>query len=137
MKRRSGGEEERRIGEEEERRRDEEEERRRGGGEERRRGGEEERRRGGEEERRIGVKEERRKGGGGKALFLVTQVLEIPAGGRGFRLVHITHDLLLIRLHYTPMCLNKTTLGSVYCVLSVGTNFTISHLYNMSISGNV
>ena len=46
-----------------------------------------ERRRGGEEERSKGGKEERVRGGGGRALFLVMQVLEIPAGGRGFRLV--------------------------------------------------
>ena len=29
------------------------------------------------------------RGGGGGALFLVMQVLEIPAGGRGFPLVNI------------------------------------------------
>ena len=29
------------------------------------------------------------RGGGGRALFLVMQVLEIPAGGRGFPLVSI------------------------------------------------
>ena len=29
------------------------------------------------------------RGGGGRALFLVMQVLEIPAGGRGFPLVLI------------------------------------------------
>ena len=29
------------------------------------------------------------RGGGGRALFLVMQVLEIPAGGRGFPLVNV------------------------------------------------
>ena len=66
-----------------ERRRGGEEERKRRGEEERRRGGEEERRRG-EEDRSKGGKEERMRGGGGRALFLVMQVLDIPAGGRGF-----------------------------------------------------
>ena len=65
-----------------------EEEQRRGRDEERRRGREEERRRGGEEDRSKGGKE-RMRGGGGRALFLVMQVLEIPAGGRGFPLVLI------------------------------------------------
>ena len=61
------------------------EERRRGREERRRRGGEDERRRGGEEERRRGEEKERMRGG---ALFLVMQVLEIPAGGRGLPLVY-------------------------------------------------
>ena len=43
-------------------------------------------RRGGEETRRRG-KEERMRGWGGGAVFLAMQVLEIPAGGRGFPLV--------------------------------------------------
>ena len=60
-------------------------ERRRGRVEERMRGGEEERR-GGDEERRRGEEKERIRGG---ALFLMMQVLEIPAGGRGFPLVYI------------------------------------------------
>ena len=38
---------------------------------------------------RPGGEEERMRGGGGRALFLVMQVLEIPAGGRGFSLVMI------------------------------------------------
>ena len=47
---------------------------------------EEQERRGGEETRRRG-KEERMRGWGGGAVFLAMQVLEIPAGGRGFPLV--------------------------------------------------
>ena len=43
-------------------------------------------RRGGEETRRRG-KEERMRGGGDGAVFFAMQVLEIPAGGRGFPLV--------------------------------------------------
>ena len=57
---------------------------RRGGGR-----GEEERGIGGEETRRRGKQEERKGGGGGGAVFLAMQVLEIPAGGRGFPLVYL------------------------------------------------
>ena len=34
------------------------------------------------------------RGRGGRALFLVMQVLEIPAGGRGFPLVHYKNGKL-------------------------------------------
>ena len=37
-------------------------------------------------------KEERMRGWGGGAVFLAMQVLEIPAGGRGFPLVGLMYD---------------------------------------------
>ena len=50
--------------------------------------GEEERGKRGQETRRRGEEEESERRGGG-AVFLAMQVLEIPAGGRGFPLVDI------------------------------------------------
>ena len=49
--------------------------------------GEGEKRRGGDEEEPRRGKAERMRGWGGGAVFLEMQVLEIPAGGRGFPLV--------------------------------------------------
>ena len=51
--------------------------------------GEEERGMGAEETRQRGEEEERMRGGGGRTVFLVMQVLEIPDGGRGFPLVFL------------------------------------------------
>ena len=52
---------------------------------------EEERGRGGENEKR---------GRPGGAVFLVMQVLKIPAGGRGFPLVHLIHIWILILVNF-------------------------------------
>ena len=49
--------------------------------------GEEERGIGAEETRQRGEEEETMRGGGGRTVFLVMQVLKNPAGGRGFPLV--------------------------------------------------
>ena len=54
----------------------------------------EERSKGGKEERMRGGKVDRMRGVGGRALFSVMQVLEIPAGGRGFPLVVINTILI-------------------------------------------
>ena len=64
--------------------------------------GEDEREIGGEETRRRGEEEERMRGGG--ALFLAMQVLEIPAGGRGFPLV--TFILQILKSDYPTAAQN-------------------------------
>ena len=61
--------------------------------------GEEERGIGAEEMRQRGEEEERMRGGGGRTVFLVIQVLEIPAGGRGFPLVGSNQFAMILLLN--------------------------------------
>ena len=66
---------------------------------------EEERRIGGEETRRREEEEERMRGG--DALFLAMQVMEIPAGGRGFPLVTFILQIIKSDFPTTAQILNK------------------------------